>query len=49
LPKTKALPQKILAIGQKLLVLNQDGTITWYQSNKAIKEWNANISESLRL
>lgn len=49
LPKTKALPQKIIAIGQKLLVLNQDGTITWYQSNKVIKEWNANSSESLGL
>lgn len=49
LPKTKALPKKILAIGKKTLVLNQDGTITWYQSNKAFKEWNANIPENLSL
>lgn len=49
LAKTKVLPEKIKAIGKRTLILNQDGTITWYQSNKLLKEWNANIIDSLSL
>lgn len=49
LPKTNALAKKIIAIGKKVLVLNQDGTVTWYQSTQVLKEWNASNPENLSL